>query len=286
MSLLDLNTSATTRLGLEPIRHSDGKNWLFNGCVPTQVLSVTKTYQKHEKGEFAGLEVPVLAIEFTNLKFNPNDPDKYLTHQIKPIGSKELAEGTTDVYVNRELDKIKADTIETWKQVKHFLESLTGSPNYKPITSISKEDSIKYLNLPEVGEPKERLAAYDNFFDFIVKFVNGADEKHSQIVDANGNPLALWIKVLPNWDKNISRRSKYYTIPRFVGGGLFEPLKIDATTKIPISPKIIRVRPSEPLELVAATNPAQATQQNVSKPPMDNAAMPDDVAEILYGKRK
>lgn len=290
MALLNLNEQATTRLPLEPIKTVDGKGYIYNGCIPTTILEFKKVTQKHEKGEFGGMEVPALALELTNLKLNPNDPDKFITHYIKVVGSKQLVAGTTDQYQDREAKDIIADNTETWKLIKHLLDSLTGSPNYRNIINIPKEDFTKYFDLPANGSAESRMLAYDKFFTYIVNFVNGdGNEKKSMILDANGQPLHIWVKMLPNYDKEPKRNAKYYAIPRFIGGGVFEPLKIDSVSKLPIAPKVIRVKPTENLELLATPSGAKsgspAGNQNAAAP-FTNTDIPADIQNIINGGMK
>ena len=249
MSLLDLNAQATTRLGLEPIKNPAG-GYLYEGCVPALVTDFHVTMQKpHEKGEFKGLEVPVLTVEFENLKLKPTDPDRYYTHTFKIIGTKQLVKGTSDSYENRPEVDIISDTTDLWKTIKHFLESLTDSPNYRNIVNIPKEDVVKYFDLPGIAAPEERIKAYKAFFDYLVKFVVGDGEKtKSQLLNAESKPLPLWLKMLPNYDKDPKRNAKYYVISRFIGQGVYEPLKIDKGNLVP--PKRIKVKPSESLALI------------------------------------
>lgn len=284
MALLDLNTPSTTRLPLEPIK--DGKGgYLYNGCIPTTIIEFSRTTQKHEKGEFAGMEVPVLAIELTNLKLKADEPDKFTTHYIKVVGSKQLQQGTQDVYVDREAKDIISDNNDMWKFVKHFLESLNGSPNFRKITDIPKADLTKYFDLPALGTPKERLEAYDKFFTYIANFVNGdSNERKSMIVDANGRPINLWIKMLPNFDKDPKRNAKFYSISRFIGNGVFEQLKIDATSKALISPRIIRVKPTESLELLATTS-TRSIANGGTPSGISGGEIPPDINDILNGKK-
>lgn len=287
MSLLDLNVNSTSRLGLEPIKTVDGKGYLYNGCIPASIIDVSVISQKHEKGEFKDLEVPVLAIEFTNYKLKADDPDRFLTLQIKPIGSKKLQPNTTDQYVDREATDIIADNNETWKLIKHLLESLSQSPNYRRIVDIPKDHLMKYFDLPDLGKAEDRLEKYKLFFTYIAEFINGdGNVKKSMIVDASGQPLHIWVKLLPNYDKDPKRNAKYYAVPRFIGSGVFEPLKIDATTKFPVAPRIIKVKATESLELIAtgtSTKPAVNIPGASGAPAggADLSQLPADIRELM-----
>lgn len=258
--LLDLNITTTTRLGFEPIKAPNGSGYLWEGIVPARIVDFHVTKQDpHKKGEFVGLSVPVLQIEFENLKLNPSDPDRFLTHSFKIVGTKKLEEGTSDVYKNRPIVDIENGTQNLWKTLKHFLENLNNSPNYRPLSSISKEDQLEYFDLPGIAPAEERIAKYEKFFNYMASFVNGNGETtKSQILDTKGEGLPIWVKVLPNYNSDPKGKNKFYTIPNFIGQGVFESLKL--TDKgIPASgPKIIRVKPSESLQLTVAPIPGAA----------------------------
>lgn len=274
--LLDVQVSSTSRLGLEPIKGADGQYLYAGGIIPTRVMEVSVDKQKHEKGEFAGMEVPVLKVEFENLKTNASDPDRFHTHYFKPVGTKALVKNTTDQYENRKPEEIDADTQMLWKTLKHFLESLTGV-NYRNIASIPKEDQVKYLNLPGIDSAEKRITEYQLFFDYIAKFVNGDGTLKSQIIDAEGKPLPLWVKMLPNYSKEEKRNAKYYEIPRYIGQGVFEPLKIDKG--ILVAPKIIRVKATESLALKATAAPGMSGASGL--PPAGAGKIDPAVANLL-----
>lgn len=253
MGLLDLTIQTTTRLGLEPIKNPNG-GYLYEGCVPTKIIDFHFDTQKHDKGEFKDMEVPVLNIEFENFKLNASEPDKYYTHAFKIVGTKKLVTGSADMYENRPTVDIEADILLLWKTIKHFLENLTGSPNYRNIANVSKQDQLKYFDLPAEGSPTDRIAAFSLFFNYLVAFVNGdGKDIKSQIVDAAGKPLPLWVKMLPNYDKDPMRNKKYYTINRYINQGVFEPMKVDKD--LPVGgPKIIKVKANESLALSTGTS--------------------------------
>lgn len=283
--LLDLNQNTVSRLGLEPIKNGDKNGYLFEGCIPAQVSEVEVGSQDYEKGEFAGKNLPVLKIEFTNLKLNSEDPDRFLTHSFKPIGTKVLEPGSTDTYVDRDQKEVLANIVEQWQFIKHFLESLTGSPNYKNISKISKEDFTKYFNLPSAGDVDTRIAAFKAFYTYIAEFINGdGNENKSQILDANGKALPIWVKALPNYDKDPKRNHKYYQISRFIGQGVFEAMKI--VNGIPSSPKVIKVKPGESLELTAvgtSAGPAKPGSMSGSTASGSDGVDPE-VMKMLMGK--
>ena len=251
--LLDLQAQTTSRLGLEPLKDASGKYLYNGGIVPARIIGFSLEYMKHTKGEFKDMDVPVLQAEFENFKLNPNDPDRFYTHTFRPVGTKVLVPQTQDMYEDRKEVDVIVDTEDLWKGIKHLLENLSGSPNYRNITNIPKTDIAKYFDLPGLGGATERLAKYKAFFEYIVTFVlgDGKDIK-SQIVDAENKPLPIWIKMTPNYDKDPKRHAKYYVVSRYINQGVFEPMKVDKG--IPVPPKILRVKATESLELKASTS--------------------------------
>jgi hypothetical protein len=282
MPLLDLNQQTVSRLGLEPIKGADGK-YLYNGCIPTRVIDFKLNYQEHTKGEFKDLKVPVLQVEFENFKLNPTDPDRFYTHSFKVVGTKQLVVGTQDQYENRKEVDIDADTIDLWKGIKHFLENLTESPNYRNIANIPKADSIKYFDLPGLLAPADRIKKYEDFFNYLIAFVlgDGKDIK-SQLLDKEGKALPMWIKMLPNYDKDAKRNAKYYAISRFINQGVFEAMKTDKGLPLG-SPKVIRVKPTERLELTAAPAPASTGGYSPGSLPTSGGNLDPTVAALLRG---
>jgi predicted transcriptional regulator len=90
----------------------------------------------------------------------------------------------------------------------------------------------------------------------------------------------MWIKMLPNYDRDPNRNKKYYTISRFIGQGVFEAMKTEKGLPVG-SPKMIRVKPTESLELsiASASNAANAAQASMVTPGIDPA-----VAKLLGGQ--
>lgn len=281
--LLDLNAQTTSRLGLEPIKNPAG-GYLYNGCIPAVVVEMSVVEQEHTKGEFAKLKVPILQVEFENFKLNATDPDRFYTHSFKVVGTKQLVTGTSDQYENRpEVDIVK-DTNDLWKAIKHFLENLYLSPNYRDITKIPKEDFTTYFNIPGIAAPEDRIKGYNTFFGYIVKFVNGdGKEFKSQLLTAESKPLPMWLKMLPNYDKDPKRNAKYYSISRFINQGVFEAMKTDKGLPAG-NPKIIRVKPTEDLALKA--NLSTTGIPGTANPASGAATIPGmspEVAKLLGG---
>lgn len=283
MALLDLNAQATSRLSLEPIKNPAG-GYFYGGMVPARIDDVHILDVKHEKGEFKDMEVPVLVVDLVNYKLTDADPDRSLSYSFRPVGTKKKIAGTEDQYENRPISDIISDTQDLWKTMKHFLENLTGSPHYRDITKIPKEDVVKYFDLPDVAAPDVRIKAYRDFFTYILDFIKGdGNERKSQIVDAANKPLPIWVKLLPNYDSDPKRNKKYYTISRFIGTGVFEPMKIEKD--LPVAPKIIKLKASESLELLATTSAASTANYSgaAAGGPSNMVDMDPEVARILRG---
>jgi hypothetical protein len=60
--------------------------------------------------------------------------------------------------------------------------------------------------------------------------------------------------MLPNYDKDSKRNAKFYAISRFINQGVFEPMKVDKDIPVGL-PKVIRIKATESLALIAATTP-------------------------------
>lgn len=253
---LNLDEKATSRLGFEPIKDANGE-LMFEGTIPATITSIEKVYTKYEKGEFANLEVPALKIEFRNVKLREGDPDRFTELRIKPVGTKQKSEFDETVLGPRPEKDINNNINDEWKMIKHILDDICkGSPNYRNILSTPKDVQTSVFALKNTGSAEEIVKSWDVFFDYIVSFINGDGEKtKSQLVDANGKALEIFVKVLPNYDTDPKRNRKWYSIPNRVGNGVFELLK--RQDKNILSPRIIKVKATENIELGGTTpNPS------------------------------
>lgn len=144
---------------------------------------------------------------------------------------------------------------------------------------------IKYFDLPGIDAPDKRIAGYEAFFNYIIAFVVGdGNQTRSQLLDTEGKALPMWIKMLPNYDSDPKRANKYYTVSRFINQGVFEGMKVEKGLPLG-SPKIIRVKPTEKLELTANTGaPSGGGAFNPSATPGGAGAIDPAVAALLAGK--
>jgi hypothetical protein len=253
--IIDPKQKVTNRLNIEPKRDEKG-NWLYDGLCPVTLTEVRLVEQEYEKGEFANKSVMSLAFEFVNIKANVNDPERYLTHVEKIVGTQE---GKGDNATTMSDEKIGKIITNMWSRIKHIMDNLIMSPNYRDISTISDKDIKKYMDLPTSGTVDERIAAFNTFFTYICNYINGEGDKiKSMLLDKDGKFLNFWLILLPDYNSG-----KFYTIPTFVGTGFMESLKIDEKGKL-LLPKIIHIKPTQSLELA-----------NNSRQPANMSGMPN-----------
>ena len=265
MGLLDIKKSVTQRLGLEPIQTEEG--FQFGGATPCYLEKVFVDSQKYEKGEFAGLEVPVLRFEFINYKFNKTDVDKFLTHSEKPVGGKMLVSGTEDQYEAVPTEKIEKFIGEQWARIKCIIQTFKGCVNYKEIENISDADVKKYFNLPAVATPEAKINAYLNFYTYIANFFN--NEGKSFNLDKDANLIPIWLRIEPDYNSG-----KFYTIPAYVEKGITELMKRDATGKI-LNPQTIKIKVDLHLR-IGKKNRSKGTVNPGSSPSED-----DEIQDLI-----
>lgn len=212
---IDVTKDVTGRLNIKPIKVKEG--YKYGGLVPVTIVSVMVEHQPYTKGEFEGLDVPVLRFDFKQID---DEIDRYQTLSIKPIGTK-IYEG--DELVQNSEDKIREFIFREWGKIKHVIDCMSNSSNYKPIESLPKAQLSKHFDeFPIDGEPKEILAKYESFFTFIANFIDndGKPMYKTKGKGAEQIPLEFWLKLLPNYPEK-----RYYTIPGYVGKGFLEPIK-------------------------------------------------------------
>jgi hypothetical protein len=243
MAKIDLKKKVTSRLSLEPIKTIGGENYMFGGLVPAILVNITMTQQAYKAGEFEGMTLDCLSFEFENFKLTADEPDRFLTHTEKAVGTVKNEDGTP---VPREVKDIEKNIEDMWFRIKHILDQCYTSPNYRDISEIKQADIEKYFDLPAEGTPAERAEKFKAFFEYIVKFANGDGDKLKPIYKlGDGSDVAMWLKILPNYPEG-----KYYNLPTFVGQGFAEAAKIVGNKLT--APKVIKVKPSETLELSSA----------------------------------
>lgn len=261
---IDVNKEVTSRLGIEPIKLSTGA-WAFDGAVPIKWVGASITQQTFEKGQFAGIALNVLNFDFVNYKLNSTDPDRYLTHTEKAIGTiKDNADNDP-----KAVGKLIANF---WGRIKHILDSTKGLVNYRDIAQ--NKDFLKLIDLPTSGDGAAIAEKYNAFLQFICDFING-DGKTTfpMYITKDGTPVVIWAIVLPAYPDG-----KWYELPGFVGKGFFERATFDDKKQLNL-PKIIKVPVGSTLELTGSKKvttgmPGAAT--NIAP-----GAVPDNIAGIL-----
>ena len=258
--IINPKEKVTNRLNIEPRKDEKG-NWLYDGLCPVTLTEVRLVELDYEKGEFANKTVLGLAFEFMNVKANINDPERYLTHTEKIVGTQE---GKGDNATTMSDEKIGKIIQNMWSRIKHIMDNLIMSPNYRDISTISDKDIKKYMDLPTSGTVDDRIAAFNAFFTYICQYINGdGNTIKSMLVDKDNKFMNFWLILLPDYSSG-----KYYTIPTFVGTGFIEPLKIAENNKL-LPPRIIHIKPTQSLEL------ANSTRQPANIPGMPDLNLPN-----------
>jgi len=281
--LLNIDSPATSKLGFEPIRTNDGE-LLFKGVVPATIDSVDKITVAHEKGQFAGCDVPVLRLNFISIPLNAEDPERNTSVSIKPVGTVQKVQGKDDEYETRPLKDVQANINDAWNMIKHFIQdACTYSPNARRLTDIPADVLKTVFVLPDGSvemSGEEIVAKWNAFFDYILLFINGDATAKPMTIDAAGNALEVFVKVLPNYSTDPKKNKKWYEVGNRVGQGVFEAIK--RKDKLIGNPTRIKVKDTELLDLVAGVAaPSGAT--GVPQPGVNNTkpAVSTNVAGLL-----
>lgn len=241
--IIDVKKQVTSNLPIAPVKLPDG-NYKYNGLNPVKLVGVEVGEQTYSKGEFAGRTLKVLKFQFQGLHV-PTEPDSYLTHTEKIIGSVE-----GEAMTPRLVADVEGNIVEMWNRIKHILDGCAKSPHYRDISNISEKDIKKYLDLPAEGDIETRVAKFNQFFEFVASFVNGdGKEVKSMLTNDKGEYVVTgWLKLVPNHPSR-----KFYVIPTWVQTGFFEPALFANVQLQTLAPaKIIRVGANENLELSKA----------------------------------
>jgi len=263
---IDINKTVTSRLNIQPEKLPTG-GYKYDGLCPIRFVGCSITTQTAEKGQFAGIETKVLNFDFVNYKTSASDPDRYLTHQEKVIGTQKK-DGESYVDMDRAIvDKLIENM---WGRVKHILDSCMGLANYRDI--IKDVNLTKVIAFPDTNDGAKIAEAFDKFYQFVCDFVNGDGKKILPIyLNTDGKGVALWAKLLSAYPD-----FKRYAFPTFVGQGFLE--KINFTGDKPVPAKIIQIKPSETLELASGKRAGGAAIPGIA--PGDKA-IPADIADLL-----
>lgn len=240
---LDVNLKTTTTLPLKPLFDKEGEP-LFNGFTPARLIEVNVRTEEHKTGEYNGLEVPVLNFVFMNYPLKVNEPERRNILSIKPpFTQKKQGE---DMVVMEE-DVITDGIINNWKKVKHVLDNLKDSPNFKSIEGLTTKQQTDYLTLPgsEIA-PDERVKAYRKHYEFIAEFVNGKGGTPSMLEHPkykDGYPMFAKLIAITRTSTN-GKKYQAYDFPYYLGSGMLEAMKFDAKNH-PLPPVALEFKPSE-----------------------------------------
>jgi hypothetical protein len=270
---IDINKSVTSRLSIEPEKTTTGA-WKYEGLVMLKWVGISLGTVSFEKGQFAGLECKTLNFDFTNYKLNASDPDRFLTHQEKIIGT--VKKDGSD-YVDMDAKTVAKFITNMWNRIKHILDATHGGVNHRDI--IANKEFLKLIDFPMTSDAATIVAHFNKFFEFIVTFATGDGKTTFPIWQSkDGSPLCAWGKILPEYNDG-----KWYEFPSFVGTGFIEKISF-GDKNIPNMAKIIKVKPSETLELRAAKK--ANTTANASNPNIAPGEIPNDIANLLFGSPK
>lgn len=239
MAKLNIAQKTTTNLPLRPVK--DGKEgFLFDGFVPSILTSVTIGEQEYSKGEFEGRKIKTLMFTYTNYKLNPDEPERYLIHTEKIIGTKEEKDG---VLKDRTEEAIDKNITEMWKRVKHIMEELKYSPNYKDVSHIPQKDWNKYFDIPAIGDVEVRVKTYEGFFQYVADFINGTDGKSMLTHKRVTNGVPCWLNIQASYPDK-----QFWSLPTFVSQGFMEAMRFTEKGAI-IPPVRLERKPSDVLVL-------------------------------------
>jgi len=247
---IDVKQKVTTVLPLKPI-FVEGEP-LFNGFTPSVLIEVSLRSELHEAGEYTGLEVPVLNFVYSNYKLKESDPERRLIISIKPPFTKKK-EG--EDLVPMEESVIDSILTENWKKIKHVLDNLFNSPNFKNIEDISAADQKKYFSLPTSElEAAPRLEKYKEFYKYISDFVN-TNKMLEHPKNKAGYPC--YLKLITQTRKGNKGNYQVYDVPNYLGSGFMGQIRWDAKGKL-LPPAELEFKPSESIIIsnsLSSSNP-------------------------------
>jgi len=275
MAKIDISKKVTSRLSLQPIKTDNGESFKFGGLVPARLVKIHLVEQNYTKGEFAGYPIKALAFEFENFKLNANEPDRFLTHTEKIIGTVKNEEGSP---IPRDVASIDANIDTMWARIKHLFDQCVVSPNFRDIASIPAKDIEEYFNLPAEGTVEDRLAKFEAFFTYLANFANGDGDKLKPIYqNADGSGIAVWLKLVPNYPNRL-----WYELPTYVGQGFAEGVRAIGTNLPPA--KIINIKATESLELARKGQSASVPMPGGADSGQGDAGgVPKNILDMIRG---
>lgn len=138
---LDIKQKAVSNLPLKPIQDKEGgfKNGGFVRSVLKEVVFDTQTY---EKGEYEGKEVPVLKFVWENYRTSDSEPVRVHIHTEKILPTLQRSGENMEPI---DEDNINDNIQNMWKRIKHIIEELYTSPNYRSVDTITENSIMKTL---------------------------------------------------------------------------------------------------------------------------------------------
>lgn len=244
---LDNTLNVESRLPIEPLINKTTKAEIHDGIPFVKLVRVEVIKTVHEKGEYAGLEVPELQLEFINHKLNADEEDRFLLLREKTVHSKTLMSGSETEYVALEPKLVDDLTQSMYSRIKHIHDAYSFSPNFVSFAKMTKKEVTEYFNLPSVEDnmsPEERIEAFTKFFEFIAGSFNGkrSGEKGEPIFKDGNSFYVMRLKVVAEYKKG-----NYFTVPTYVGQGFIEKaINKDGKWQ---SPRRVSKRPNDKFEL-------------------------------------
>lgn len=260
---IDVKAKVTTTLPLKPV-FVDGEP-LFNGFTPALLTEVNLKDEDHEAGEYSGLKVPTLNFVYTNYKLKESDPDRRAIISFKPIVTKRK-EGEDLVPMDENV--IESILTEQWKKIKHILDNLFNSPNFKNIEDISAADQKKYFSLPTSElEPAPRLEKFADFYKYIADFVN-TNNMLEHPKKKEGYPCFLKLVVQTRKGKN--GNYQVYDFPTYLGSGFMGQCRWDTKGKL-LPPAELEFKPNESIVISTSLSSSTTSVDSSIPTPSDSA---------------
>lgn len=210
--------------------HTDvaGRHGLFLGNV-----SVTKSivhYGEETKGQFAGMDVPKLVIEFSSL--HEGDAKRYAYINISPVESNiDTIPGGSKEWVFNRVTAIIKHLLDVF-----YLKGRAMTEQEEDMFTIGYDDTDDNGMYVPV-EASEVVAAWNTLFDNLVLVLNtGGANGTSCLKEATGKPIEVFGRMHRYYKDNkkgwlIADNGKL-SFPTFIGTGIFELVKRDKSGMI------------------------------------------------------
>lgn len=268
---LDTTLTVESRLPIEPLINKETKKLIHDGIPFVKIKDVSVQTTKHERGEYAGLEVPELQIEVINHKLKADEPDRFLLIRHKTIHSKKLMQGSETEFEFIDGKMVNDLTEQMYMRVKHIYDAFSFSPSYVNFAKLTKAQVNEFFNLPDTEDalsPEERVNAFSKFYGFIADAFNGklAGEDGTPVYKDGNSYHVMRLKVVAEYS-----RGNYFTIPTYVGQGFIEKAIIkDSKWQSPIK---VYKKPKDRFELSEATDKSSVLKELSKEADEDTAAL-------------